>query len=290
MPESAINPAQAPGFSATEAPQLTELMRNKRKMPVDRKGAPLPVRKSGYDALDKNSFLKLLVTQLSKQDPTNPMNDREFISQMAQFSSLEQMNNVANSMNKLRGSQANQLIGKMIEGKDFVTEKPVQGIVTSALYQPNGDVLLKVNGRFTKLDDITSVTEVTPVPLSASPARGGGAEGGGGVSRETNESGVTLRPAPGLSPESPSKGVNSPLPPAMVRQAHHDVLGAAQAAQAYEANQKAANVSRETNGGVTLSPSKGDTSDTVRQAHRDKAQTANAGGQQQTKIEVPKGE
>jgi len=267
MPDLSTGPAQVSPYSAGEVPQLTELMRNKRKMPVDRKGAPLPIRKSGYDALDKNSFLKLLVTQLSKQDPTNPMNDREFISQMAQFSSLEQMNNVANSMNKLRGSQANQLIGKMIEGKDFVTEKPIQGIATSALYQPNGDVLLKVNGRFTKLDDITSVTEVTP---AAAPSQYMQPQN---VSRETNES------APAYS--SAAKNVAKPS----VTQ-----VSAAQAAQAYEANQKTANVSRETNGGVTLSPSKGDISNTVRQAHRDKAETANAGEQQQTKIEVPKGE
>lgn len=147
--DSELNPAAA--------------FKNRSKQPVDRRGVPLPIRKSGYDALDKNSFLKLLVTQLSKQDPTNPMNDREFISQMAQFSSLEQMNNVANSMNKLRGAQANSLIGKMVQGKDFVTDKPIQGIVASSIYTPNGDVLLKVNGRHIKLDDVLEVTEVTPI-------------------------------------------------------------------------------------------------------------------------------
>jgi flagellar basal-body rod modification protein FlgD len=221
----------------SDAAALRTLQGKKQRQPVSKNGKTPLVRKSGYDALDKNSFLKLLVTQLSKQDPTNPMNDREFISQMAQFSSLEQMNNVANSMNKLRGSQANQLIGKMVEGKDFVTEKPIQGIVTSALYQPNGDVLLKIGGRFTKFDDITSVTEVTPIAAPVTPV------GPGNVSRETMPA-VTL---------SPSKGDGAD----MVRQAHHGrglkqaeipsqnqipvpQINPAQAAQAYEANQKSA--------------------------------------------------
>jgi len=218
-----------PDFGVTdtaEAPKLTEMLRNKRKQPVDSKGKPLPIRKSGYDALDKNSFLKLLVTQLAKQDPTNPMNDREFISQMAQFSSLEQMNNVANSMNKLRASQANQLIGKMVQGKDFVTEKPVQGIVTKATFDHSGEVFLSVSGRQIKLDDITEVTQVTPIeapiPMPA-----------GNVSRETLPPSATLTP-PTASPLTPGErpGVKAPE--------GQKTAISAQAAQAYEANQKAA--------------------------------------------------
>ncbi len=221
-------------INAYDNSQLAERQRNAstalsdlKKRPVDRRGVPLPIRKSGYDALDKNSFLKLLVTQLSKQDPTNPMNDREFISQMAQFSSLEQMNNVANSMNKLRSSQASQLIGKMVNGKDFVTEKPVQGIATKVTYDRNGEVFLTVNGRMVRLDDISEVTDVTPLVVPQ-PA-------GSGVSRETSTPGVTLRPGSGLSPESTSKV-----------EATAAAVNSNQAAQAYEANQKVTNVSRET--------------------------------------------
>lgn len=51
-------------------------------------------KKTQSGDLDKDAFLRLLITQLQNQDPLNPMEDREFIAQMAQFSSLEQMQNL----------------------------------------------------------------------------------------------------------------------------------------------------------------------------------------------------
>ena len=58
--------------------------------------------------LDKDSFMLLLVTQFKYQDPLNPMDDKEFISQMAQFSSLEQMMNMNDSMEKQTEAINNQ--------------------------------------------------------------------------------------------------------------------------------------------------------------------------------------
>lgn len=55
--------------------------------------------------LGKDEFLKILMTQLQNQDPLNPMEDREFISQMATFTTLEQTINMANSIDKLVQSQ-----------------------------------------------------------------------------------------------------------------------------------------------------------------------------------------
>jgi len=67
------------------------------------------------DVLNKDDFLKLLVTQLRYQDPLNPMDDKEFIAQTAQFTALEQMQNL-NTTTVF--SQAASFIGKDVEAVD----------------------------------------------------------------------------------------------------------------------------------------------------------------------------
>ncbi|GAB6088235.1 flagellar hook assembly protein FlgD [Alkaliphilus crotonatoxidans] len=58
-----------------------------------------PKEKEFDSGINKDTFIKLLVTQMQNQDPLNPMDDREFISQMAQFSALEQMQNLNENLN-----------------------------------------------------------------------------------------------------------------------------------------------------------------------------------------------
>ena len=96
--------------------------------------------------LDKDAFLKLLVTQLQYQDPLNPTDDKQFIAQMAQFSSLEQMQNLNKAAIE---SQAHNLIGKTVYGimQDRETNmyNEVEGVVQSVTVV-NGEVFLQVNG------------------------------------------------------------------------------------------------------------------------------------------------
>lgn len=78
-------------------------------------------RKTGSDILGKDDFLKILMTQLQHQDPLNPMQDKDFIAQMATFTSLEQITNMGKSIDKFVQSQEenklisyNQFVGKEI--------------------------------------------------------------------------------------------------------------------------------------------------------------------------------
>ncbi|MBM64824.1 MAG: flagellar hook capping protein [Myxococcales bacterium] len=71
--------------------------------------------------LDKDAFLKLLVAQLQNQNPLEPMENTEFIGQMAQFSSLEQQVQTNANLSELAlatsaqiGSQAVNLVGKQV--------------------------------------------------------------------------------------------------------------------------------------------------------------------------------
>lgn len=99
------------------------------------------------NSLDKDAFLKILVAQLSNQDPMNPMEDKDFIAQLAQFSVLEEIQtlNAGNSF-----SQASSLVGKnayaVITEQDG-SSREIFGKVNSAL-TIQGLPYLEINGEY----------------------------------------------------------------------------------------------------------------------------------------------
>ncbi len=96
--------------------------------------------------LDQDAFLKILVAQLKNQDPMQPLEDKEFISQMAQFSSLEQMQSLNQSF---QSAQAFGLVGQSIATtltNDSGNAETVVGQVTRAFLK-NGEAYLEVDGR-----------------------------------------------------------------------------------------------------------------------------------------------
>ncbi|MGA2977447.1 MAG: flagellar hook assembly protein FlgD [Spirochaetia bacterium] len=108
-------------------------------------------------AMDKNDFLKILITQLTHQDPTQPMDDKEFVAQMAQFSSLEQMTNMSEGLSKVADliakSQAVSLLGTAVDVSDGTDT--VSGIVDAVT---GGDYpQLLVNGQYYDYSQIQKI-------------------------------------------------------------------------------------------------------------------------------------
>jgi flagellar basal-body rod modification protein FlgD len=111
-------------------------------------------------SLGKDDFLKLFVTQLQHQDPMNPMTDQDFMGQMASFSTLEQVSNLAASNATLASGaaldQAVGLIGRRVTYTDTAGETRT-GVVERVSTQ-DGQPALRVDG----VDGVepSSITEV----------------------------------------------------------------------------------------------------------------------------------
>jgi flagellar basal-body rod modification protein FlgD len=108
-------------------------------------------------SLGRDDFLKILITQLSYQDPTSPMEDKQFIAQMAQFSTLEQMTAMAKDFSMLTsmlmGNEASSALGKSVEVIEG--ERTVHGMVQAVTRGGTPQVL--VNGNFYDWDQVIKV-------------------------------------------------------------------------------------------------------------------------------------
>jgi flagellar basal-body rod modification protein FlgD len=107
-------------------------------------------KSTGSSSLGKDDFLKILMTQLQNQDPLNPMQDQDFISQMATFSSLEQMTNLNTSMDNFVKSavqnqfmQASSMIGKTVTYLDN-QDNEMTAVVKSVLFK-DGSTSFQLN-------------------------------------------------------------------------------------------------------------------------------------------------
>ncbi len=89
------------------------------------------------NALNQADFLKLMTTQLSNQDPTNPQDQSQFLAQLAQFSTVQGVDNLQNSQTQ---SQAAQLLGKTVHGSIVQSgvNQDISGAVTSVRWDSDG--------------------------------------------------------------------------------------------------------------------------------------------------------
>lgn len=135
-------------------------------------------RTNGASKDDKNMFLTLMLEQLQHQDPTEPMDNTEWLSQLAQYSSLEQMTemnqgfqNCLNYMSAIYSdmganseiTQTLSLIGKEVTIKDPEDEtgtKKVTGKVSEASFE-DGSGKVKIDGKYYSIVDIVSVRDTS---------------------------------------------------------------------------------------------------------------------------------
>ena len=131
--------------------------KSKVQMQVDSFNKKIAGERTYKSELDKDDFLKILLTQLTHQDPTKPMEDKEFIAQMAQFSSLEQMTNMTKEFgqmqNMVKANHAVSLIGKNVNIVD--NGEMISGVVeeVSGYEYPQ----LLVNGKYYDLDKVEKI-------------------------------------------------------------------------------------------------------------------------------------
>ncbi|HHW12072.1 MAG TPA: hypothetical protein GXX33_03620 [Firmicutes bacterium] len=117
------------------------------------------VIKSANDFLGKDAFLNLLVMELRYQDPLDPMKDRDFIAQMAQFSALEQMQNLYR-VSELQ--QATAMLGRSVIAQEFHEgglSEMVYGQVTGVRSYGGQTYLMLDSGREIRSDQVVSVMD-----------------------------------------------------------------------------------------------------------------------------------
>lgn len=110
-------------------------------MAIDAIGSVLtPSNVSSNSALSQDDFLKLFLTELTYQDPLEPLSNRDFLAQMAQFAGIEQAKQTTESVNNLvylnSSSQSVSLLGKKVElvnGAELVN-----GIVSAITFSNEG--------------------------------------------------------------------------------------------------------------------------------------------------------
>lgn len=119
---------------------------------------PAAKKDTNSSDLDKDAFLQLLVTQMQYQDPLNPGDSTEYMSQLAQYSSLEATMNISTTLDK---GNALNLVGQYVimnTTDSAGNADMISGLVEYATVK-DGEVLLSINDTYYPAEDLDSVVD-----------------------------------------------------------------------------------------------------------------------------------
>jgi len=129
---------------------------------------------SATKLLSQQDFLNLLVKQMTSQDPLNPMQNQDLLSQMVQFSTLQSNTTMQSDMNSMQNnqvfSQAADLLGRQV-GLQVDAKTTAQGVVTGVDVS-TGTPRIVVNNQSYDLGQIISVSPATTTTTTTLPTSG----------------------------------------------------------------------------------------------------------------------
>ncbi len=112
--------------------------------------------------LDMGEFIKLMVTELQNQDPLNPMENSEILTQISQIREIQASDNMSATLNKLLESQDAVLLGQSLTNASGMIGKKVTGTVETKIENDNGESEVKVE-QVTGIVDRVSIDAGKPI-------------------------------------------------------------------------------------------------------------------------------
>jgi len=113
---------------------------------------------SSSQLVSEQAFLQLLITQLQNQDPLSPADPTQFVSQLASFSSLEQITQLNTNMTSVLDNSVTSLIGKTATVTDPSSSTGLtSGTISGVVYYSNGPAV-QINGNNYAMSDIQNVS------------------------------------------------------------------------------------------------------------------------------------
>ena len=139
--------------------------------------------KSYDNGLDKDAFLQLLVAEMQNQDPLEPSSNTEYVAQLATFTQVEEMQNMANSMAQ---NQANALVGKTVIMNTITasgTTSYVGGVV-DRIVNSNGKTYVGIDGSLYDINDLNSILNTDYYKITNNSSSGSNSSTSGGTSSD----------------------------------------------------------------------------------------------------------